>query len=129
MFKKICLAGILGLLIINPAQAADHQRELKFAPGADKGVVENSVVRGDRDVISFYAEKGQYCGITLTSLQNNTSLAVLDKDGKLLGGNVDTCADGGAYWWCILPYSGCYKIALSPTFGNTSYKAEVTIFR
>jgi hypothetical protein len=95
-------------------------RRIRFAPGAVSDVVEDSVVRGTRDIYLLRARKGQTMTLTITSLERNAVFDVQAPNGNFL-------QEEAMSWSGVLPATGDYSVIVGGTRGNASYKLEVTI--
>lgn len=102
-------------------------KPIRFAPGASSGTVSGAVVRGERDVYTLAARKGQHMEVRVTSPEDNAVFQILapGKDQKALQGAGD--GDDARTWNGPLPSSGTYRIVVGGTRGNATYKMTVTI--
>ena len=85
-------------------------------------------MRADRDIYLLNAQEGHRLSVSISSLENNAALEVSALiNSQPIGGSVEQTAEG--FVWCgVLPVSGAYQIIISPTRGNVTYKAEITVF-
>ncbi len=95
-------------------------RRLSFAPGASTAVVEDAVVRGDRDEYLLGAAAGQTMTLSISALEQNAVFGVAAPDGSVLL-TEETFAE------LELPQAGDYSIVVGGTRGNASYGLEVEI--
>ncbi|MBD0343640.1 MAG: hypothetical protein ICV63_02135 [Coleofasciculus sp. Co-bin14] len=95
-------------------------RRIRFAPGAVSDVVEDSVVRGTRDIYLLRARKGQTMTLTITSLEQNAVFDVQAPNGNFI-------QEEAMSWSGVLPATGDYSVIVGGTRGNATYKLEVTI--
>lgn len=87
-------------------------------------MVQDSVVRGTRDVYVLKASKGQRMSVSITSIEDNAVFSVIAPPG---GGRTRILDSMGTSWTGILPIDGDYQIAVGSTRGNASYKLSVQI--
>lgn len=102
-----------------------HPFRVDFAPGVNSAVLENGVVRGDRDVYILRAATGQRMHLQINSPEDN---AVYDLSDPF-GGVLQQEARQGDI---ILPRShdfqtGYYYISVGGTRGNAGYQLWVEI--
>jgi len=95
-------------------------RRLSFAPGSSGGVVEDAVIRAQRDEYLVGAAAGQTMRVGVYSEEQNAVLGVAAPDGSVLV-NEETDAE------LDLSQSGDYSIVVSGTRGNASYQLQVEI--
>lgn len=95
-------------------------RRLSFAPGSSSAVVEDAVVRGDRDEYLVGAAAGQTMTLSISALEQNAVFGVAAPDGSVLLYE-ETFAE------LKLPQAGDYSIVVGGTRGNASYGLEVEI--
>ncbi|EAW37352.1 hypothetical protein [Lyngbya sp. PCC 8106] len=93
---------------------------IQFARGASSGTVENSVIRGSRDIYLLDAKQGQKMEIDLSSLENNAVFEVMASNGEILNSEETQSS-------LILPATGRYEIIVGGTRGNATYKLTVKI--
>ncbi|HEY9635372.1 MAG TPA: hypothetical protein V6D14_18355 [Coleofasciculaceae cyanobacterium] len=101
------------------AQQTRTQR-IQFAPGAVGTVVDDSVVRGTRDIYLLRARKGQTMILNITSVEQNAVFDVQAPNGQFL-------QEESTRWSGVLPSTGDYSVIVSATRGNATYKLDVTI--
>lgn len=95
-------------------------QRLSFAPGASDGVVEDGVVRAERNQYLVGAAAGQTLALSISALENNVAFGLVAPDGSVLfyeETNVEVS----------LPQSGDYSIVVGGTRGNASYRLTVEI--
>jgi len=95
-------------------------QRVAFAPGTSGTTLENSVVRGDRDLYILGAQGGQEMTLFITSLEDNAVFDVVSPSGDilLLEGVGETL---------MLPQTGDYSIIVGGTRGNATYSLDVLI--
>jgi hypothetical protein len=110
-----------------------------FANGSTRGTAGGHVLRGQRDLYSLTAGKGQIMTITVTAPDDNAVFQIYepdttvgrDADGILtLAGKALPAADNGddaTRWSGRLPRTGTYLIAIGSTRGNARYSMDVKI--
>lgn len=107
-------ADLLGELVNQPAQ------RVQFASGTNGMVLENSVVRGDRDLYALGARGGQAMTLDIVSLEANAVFDVISPSGYVL-------VRGGTNENILLPQTGDYQIIVGGTRGNATYTLNVAI--
>lgn len=95
-------------------------RRLSLAPGASSTVVEDGVVRADRDEYLVGAATGQTMTLKISALEQNAVFGIVAPDGSVL-------LDEETSVELELPQSGDYSIVVGGTRGNASYSLEVAI--
>jgi hypothetical protein len=106
--------------------ATESNKELKFSKGASSTLVDGSVVRGDVDNYQIGVKAGQIMTIAITSTEKNAAFVIyLPKSEKTLQGAGEE--DDAVKWTGKLPVTGIYKIAVSGTRGNATYKLKVSV--
>lgn len=93
---------------------------IKFAPGKKSAVVENSLVRGSRDIYLISAKAGQTMKVSITSLEKNAVFDLIAPNKDLIQGEITSKN-------LKLPATGNYEVIVGGTRGNASYKLRVEI--
>lgn len=93
---------------------------VRFARGADSATVENSVVRGSRDIYLLDARGGQKMDVSISSLENNAVFEVIAPNGEVLKSEETRSS-------LTLPATGRYEIVVGGTRGNATYKLNMRI--
>ncbi|WP_413167297.1 hypothetical protein ACL6C3_11445 [Capilliphycus salinus ALCB114379] len=93
---------------------------IRFSRGADSATVENSVVRGSRDVYLLDAKGGQKMDVNISSLEKNAVFDIMAPNGEILNSEETQSS-------LTLPATGRYEIIVGGTRGNASYKLNVKI--
>jgi hypothetical protein len=93
---------------------------IRFAPGKKSAVIENSLVRGSRDIYLINAKAGQTMKISITSLEKNAVFDLIAPNKDLIQGEITSKN-------LKLPTTGNYEIIVGGTRGNASYKLQVEI--
>ena len=120
LFLVCCLSSF-------PAWAKDYVKDIQFSHKQPLVAVENSVVRADRDIYQLNAQAGHSLFINFSSLENNGAVEVVSMvNGTAVGGTVEQTPEG-FIWHAVLPVTGAYRIIISGTRGNVSYKAEISV--
>lgn len=101
------------------APAAQGQR-VEFSAGENSTVLENSVIRGERDIYLLNAEANQEMSLAISSLEDNAVFDVVAPDGLLIA--QEETSDR-----FILPQTGDYQIIVGGTRGNATYQLTVEI--
>jgi hypothetical protein len=97
-----------------------HIFRTQFAPGARSTVIENAVIRGERDIYLLNAREGQQMQVQITALEENAVVDILAPGGEVIQQEV-TQAE------IQLPSTGDFQIVVGGTRGNASYRLEVGI--
>lgn len=95
-------------------------RRVKFDRGATSKTVKDSVVRGNRDIYLFGANKGQQMSVNITSLEDNAVFDVVSPNGQILQQETKN-------WSGELPRKGDYRIIVGGTRGNATYELTTEI--
>lgn len=106
---------------INIIAQSDRTRRIQFNRGEISATVEDSVVRGTRDIYLLRANQSQIMKISLTSLENNAVFNLVSPNNTILAEEV---RDIGL----VLPMNGDYKIIVGGTRGNATYNLYVEIY-
>ena len=93
---------------------------VKFAPGTSSTVLDNSVVRGSRDIYLLGAKGGQTMNLSITSLEDNAVFDLVAPDGK-------TIIQEKTNESIVLPETGDYQVIVGGTRGNATYQLQVEI--
>lgn len=102
------------LVDLPPAQ------RVEFAPGASQTTLENSVVRGDRDVYLLGAQGGQRMTLDIYSLEENAVFDLISPSGMIMAREAISES-------LPLPQTGDYTVIVGGTRGNATYTLEVAI--
>ncbi|TRU38467.1 MAG: hypothetical protein EWV50_06080 [Microcystis aeruginosa Ma_MB_F_20061100_S20] len=94
--------------------------QIQFAPGTNSATVNQSVVRGSRDIYLLRANRGQRMDVKITSLENNAVFDVIAPNGEILTTEATQSS-------LKLPATGNYEIIVGGTRGNATYKLNVKI--
>lgn len=100
--------------------AVNDRGEIKFDPGAFSGTVENSVIRGERDLYRVGAGDGQFLVTELNSLENNAEFMLRDPEGTII-------VNGATDFRFSLAGTGDYEFCVGGTRGNATYLLYVEI--
>lgn len=111
--------GGIGKPTLLIAQQSRTQR-IQFPRGAVGTVVENSVVRGERDIYLVRAQRRQSMRLNITSLEQNAVFDIQAPNGEYL-------KQGVTSWNGVLPRTGDYSIIVGGTRGNATYTLDVAI--
>jgi hypothetical protein len=137
------LRWILALLLVGAFLAGVGQaavvKEVQFAKGSNSALLQNSVIRGERDQYFLTAKAGQKMEVSITALEKNAAFAIYqpgykagkDADGilEIKGATLQGAGevDDATAWNGVLPSSGKYLILVGGTRGNATYKLKITI--
>jgi len=94
--------------------------QIRFAPGTNSATVNQSVVRGSRNIYLLRANQGQRMDVKITSLENNAVFDVIAPNGEILKTEATQSS-------LKLPATGNYEIIVGGTRGNATYKLNVKI--
>jgi hypothetical protein len=101
-------------------------RVIRFKPGSNSAIVQNSVVRGDRDIYLLDAKKGQVMQVKITSLENNAVFDIATPVNPAT--QTRRVLKAGVVGWSgTLPQSGEYQVIVGGTRGNATYRLQVVI--
>ncbi len=123
-----CAEASLGFQDEDGLEAADlldaptviNTETLQFEPGTSQAVVENGVVRAERNRYLIRAEGGQQMLLSITAVENNAVFDVITPSGLILT-RESTEAE------LFLPHTGEYQILVGGTRGNAGYRLSVEI--
>ncbi|GBF54616.1 hypothetical protein N0824_02484 [Microcystis sp. 0824] len=94
--------------------------QIQFAPGTNSATVNQSVVRGSRNIYLLRVNRGQRMDLKITSLENNAVFDVIAPNGEILKTEATQSS-------LKLPATGNYEIIVGGTRGNATYKLNVKI--
>jgi len=95
-------------------------QRVEFAPGTRQTRLENSVVRGDRDVYTLGAQGGQSMTLDIASLEDNAVFDVISPSGTVLAREAMSES-------LVLPQTGDYTVIVGGTRGNATYTLDIAI--
>ncbi|RZM76684.1 hypothetical protein [Leptolyngbya iicbica] len=95
-------------------------QRVEFAPGTSQTTLENSLVRGDRDVYLLGAQGGQTIVLDIYSLEDNAVFDLVSPSGMIMVQEATSEV-------LLLPQTGDYQLIVGGTRGNTTYTLEVAI--
>jgi hypothetical protein len=99
---------------------SSRTRRIRFEPGTDSAVLENSVVRGTRDTYILRANRRQRITVNITSEEDNAVFDIKAPNGR-------TLSQESTDYTGVLPITGDYRIVVGGTRGNATYTMTVTI--
>jgi hypothetical protein len=99
---------------------SSRTRRIRFEPGTDSAVVEDSVVRGTRDTYLLRANRRQRITINITSEEDNAVFDIRSPSGK-------TLSQESTDYTGVLPATGDYRIVVGGIRGNATYTMTVTV--
>lgn len=105
---------------ISTIDPATSPINVQFASGATTAEMENSVVRGTRDIYILQAKNGQRMTTSITSLENNAMFEIINV-------GVGTIVRRSTSWSFILPSTDVYAIVVSGIRGNATYKLRTEV--
>jgi hypothetical protein len=127
---RVLAAWLVHFLVLAGAThcvtAAGVQKQIRFARGRTSTVIQQSVLRGDRDEYTLRARAGQKLTLRLSATENNTVFQVRQpgRKGYLKGAGE---IDDATRWSGTLPVSGNYTITVGPIRGNATYRLAVSV--
>jgi hypothetical protein len=95
-------------------------QRVEFAPGTSQTTLENSVVRGDRDVYLLGAQGGQSMILDIYSLEDNAVFDLISPSGMIMVQEATSES-------LLLPQTGDYRLIVGGTRGNATYTLDVAI--
>ena len=99
----------------------NRTRRIQFNRGEISTTVQDSVLRGTRDIYLLGAKASQIMTISLTSLENNAVFDLVSPNNTLIKKEVTNAN-------LVLPSNGDYKIIVGGTRGNATYNLYVEIY-
>lgn len=102
------------------SDATVHTERVEFAPGKTSTVLENAVVRGERDVYLLNAQGGQMMKLSISSPEDNAVFDLVSPSGMILA--VESMNEQ-----VPLPETGDYQVIVGGTRGNAGYSLQVEI--
>lgn len=99
-----------------------NQKVIKFDKGKTSKSYSDAVLRGESTTYILGALSGQNMTIDLSSLEDNAVFRIKTPSGKNLGEGTDE--EGVTKYNGTLPESGKYKIIVTSTRGNATYKVN-----
>jgi hypothetical protein len=140
---KMTIIPLLVLMLLSALAAgvcdAGVTKEIRFPPSSNSTVIEQSVIRGERDLYYLTAKAGQTLAVSLAALENNAVFAIYQPGYEVTPGEDGLTAIKGAalagagesddamVWEGTLPVSGKYLIVVGGTRGNATYGFKITI--
>ncbi|MGI8668803.1 MAG: hypothetical protein ACR2J3_03035 [Aridibacter sp.] len=97
---------------------------VKFAKGKASRSYSDAVVRATSNTYILGASAGQNMSVSISSTEDNAEFRVIAPNGKRIAG---TQEDGVTNFNETLPASGNYKIVVTPSRGNATYKINFAI--
>ncbi|HIK17668.1 MAG TPA: hypothetical protein IGS53_20590 [Leptolyngbyaceae cyanobacterium M33_DOE_097] len=126
--------ALMGAIAPSELAAPDHAtviaqkanvRRVKFKPGTSSATLENSVIRGERDVYLLGASKGQTMQLKISSLESNAVFDLASVDPKTKARRL--LKQEAINWSGKLPQTGDYQVIVSGKRGNATYRLNVAI--
>lgn len=100
-------------------------KRIRFAKGKSSATVRGAVIRGETDTYIVGARAEQMMSVSVSSLENNAVFTLQGPDGDYLQ---DAGEEDDARGVTVsLPYNGDYRIKVSGTRGNATYRLTVAI--
>lgn len=142
--KRVLWLFALVLVLVPPLAASAAEpvptpKPIFFPTGSMRGTVGGHVLRGERNLYSLRAAKGQVMTVTVTAPDDNAVFQIYEPDtaigrdadgllefkGKSLHGADD--GDDATRWSGMLPRTGTYIIVVGSSRGNARYSMDVKI--
>lgn len=139
MKMRMTLAVVLVGTVLSGIGQAGVVKEIHFAKGSNSTLIENSVIRGERDQYSLTAKAGQKMEVNISAVERNAAFVIYrpgyrvgkDTDGflEIKGATLKGAGefDDATVWKGLLPSSGNYLIVVGGTRGSASYKLKIKI--
>jgi hypothetical protein len=124
--KKLVLTVVFFLTVAALVNADGIYKRIKFEKGKPWFIFSGAVIEGDTDTYIFRGNKNQDLSVSVTSVQNNAVISVINaKTGK----PVENIADSNktVEFTGKITANGDYKILVTPLDGNASYKLNVKL--
>jgi hypothetical protein len=115
LLTALCLSSL--------AVAADTR--VRFEPGANYGIVEGAVARGETRRYVLGARAGQTMSVAAESAEQNVVFQVTAPNGGQLKGARD--GDDARSWKGRLPQNGDYVLSVGTTRGGGEYRITISI--
>ncbi len=97
-----------------------NQTTVKFAKGKTSRNYEHAVIRSEKHTYTLGASEGQIMSVSIKSLEDNANFYILSPDKTFVGDGSEE--EGITQFDDVLEKTGNYKIVVSPTRGNATYK-------
>jgi hypothetical protein len=123
-------AALLGGLSLTSAATAKIEvvRTIRFEKGARSAVLEDAVVRGESRTYEFSARKGQQGRIIISAPEGNAVFQLLSPAEPVPNApEVMISGPEARAWSGSLPRTGTYRVIVSGTRGNATYRLRLTI--
>jgi hypothetical protein len=139
MKMRMTLAVLFVGAVLSGIGQAQVVEEVHFPKGSNSTLIENRVIRGERDQYYLTVTAGQRMEVNITAVERNAAFQIyrpgyrvgMDTDGilEIKGATLKGAGefDDATVWNGILPSSGKYLIVVGGTRGNASYKLKITI--
>jgi len=140
LLLSVSLAVPLAAYGADPApQPVPKTRPIFFPKGSTAGSVGGHVLRGNRDLYSVTAARGQTLTVSITAPDDNAVFQIYEPDTKVQRdpdgtlefiGKALPAADNGddaTRWNGRLPRAGTYLIVIGSTRGNARYSIDVKV--
>ena len=98
---------------------------VKFGKGKTSRTYENAVIRGETHTYILGAAKGQNMSVNISSTEDNAVFRVQTPAGQYFGNTSEE--EGTKRFNQTLPADGNYKITVSPTRGNATFKISFAV--
>ncbi|MFH0924072.1 MAG: hypothetical protein V1872_00310 [bacterium] len=117
---------------------AGIKKEIKFSKGSSLATIEESVIRGERDLYYLTAKAGQIITVDISALEDNAVFTIFkpgaivtvedgftEINGEAMPKATET--DDAKIWKGHFPISGEYLIVVGGTRGSATYKLKISI--
>lgn len=124
--KKTVLGVIIFFSAVALLSADGIYKRVKFQKGHSSIIYAGAVIHDDTDTYIIRINKGQTLKASVTSVQNNAVLSISsDKTGKNIESELDS--NKTIEFSGTIQESADYKILVSPSQGNASYKLYIEV--
>lgn len=132
------LACFVFAVLIHGICEAGVKKDVQFPRGSTTTMIEQSVIRGERDLYYLTAKAGQTMDVSISALEKNavfqiykpgSKIAMEDGIQEVKGETLPGVGeeDDATAWNGVLPVSGKYLIVVGGTRGNATYKLKIGI--
>lgn len=101
---------------------------IRFEKGAKSGVLADAIVRGESRTYEFSARRGQQGRIVISAAEDNAVFQLLSPAEPVPNAPEIMIAGPEARIWSgPLPRTGTYRVIVSGTRGNATYRLQLTV--
>lgn len=136
--KTTTVALLITAVLITGICEAGVKKTIRFPRGSNSATVQQSVIRGERDIYYITAKADQTLEVSISAAEHNAVFSVYlpgaaaeEENGytEITGDTLPKAGetDDATRWKGTLPVSGKYLIVVGGTRGNATYKLKITI--